>query len=137
MPNSNLVNGSLGIVQSFGTRVQMNLHGAQGAGVQQNEKAKELTEGLRPPLPQRYPVVLFSNGQKMLCAPASFEVLNGKGEVEATRDQVCVILQYFLRDKLLTVTWHPGTLDSCVGVVRAQVTGTDHRACESRSRQRV
>ena len=96
MGNTGLVNGSLGVVQSFEKHAQMNLHAAQRGEVQQNEKNKKMTEVQPPPLPQtRYPLVLFSNGQQMLCAPASFEVLNGRGEVEATRDQVCIIFYHF------------------------------------------
>jgi len=96
MGNTGLVNGSLGVVQSLEKHPQMNLHAAQGGEVQQNEKDKDMT-GLQllPLLQKRYPVVLFSNGQKMLCTPASFEVVNGRSEVEATRDQVCVILSPF------------------------------------------
>jgi hypothetical protein len=96
MGSRGLVNGSLGVVQGFEKRGQMNLHAAHRE-VQQNEENIEVTELQPPPPPPppppqtRYPVVLFSNGQQMLCAPAPFEVLNGKGEVEATRDQVCVI----------------------------------------------
>jgi hypothetical protein len=90
MTSPRLVNGSLGIVQGFETHGQTNLHTVQGAAVEQNEKGTVVTEGLRSPLaPQmRYPVVLFSNGQQKLCTPVSFQVLNSKGEVEATRDQV-------------------------------------------------
>jgi hypothetical protein len=81
----------------------MNLHAAQRGEIQQNEKSKGMPELQPPPLPQkRYPVVLFSNGQQKLCEPAAFEVLNGKGEVEATRDQVCVI---FLQDRPLTARY--------------------------------
>ncbi len=95
MGNTGLVNGSLGVIQSFEKHAQINLHAAQRGEVQPH---KEMTELQPPPPPQtRYPLVIFSNGQKMLCAPASFEVLNGKGEVEATRDQVCVIFQRFPR----------------------------------------
>ena len=90
MGNTGLVNGSLGVVQSFEKHSQMNLNTVQRGEIQHQERSKEITE-LQPPGPPqtRYPVVLFSNGQQMLCAPASFEVLNGRGEVEATRDQVC------------------------------------------------
>ena len=71
----------------------MNLHAVQGAGVQQDETGTVMAEERRPPpLQARYPVVLFSSGQQVLCSPVAFQVLNGKGEVEATRDQVCVIL---------------------------------------------
>ena len=99
--NSSLVNGSLGIVQSFETPAQVNQYAVQAAEGQQNEKKKETTEQLQP-----YPVVLFSNGQKMLCAPTSFQVLNGKGEVEATREQVCAILRHLPpKNKLLMATY--------------------------------
>ena len=89
MGNTGLVNGSLGVIQSFEKHAQMNLHAAQRGEAQRHNETTEP----QPPLPPqtRYPLVLFSNGQKMLCAPAPFEVLNGRGEVEATRDQVCII----------------------------------------------
>jgi hypothetical protein len=93
MSNTGLVNGSLGVIQSFEKHAQMNLHAVQRGEVEQNEQNNEMTGLLPAPPPQaRYPVVLFSNGRHMLCAPAPFEVLNGRGEVQATRDQVCVIL---------------------------------------------
>ena len=79
------MNGSLGIVQRFEANGQ---HILQTAAIQ---KGIEMAEGRRLPLPPRYPRVLFSNGQEVLCAPASFQVLNGKGEVEATRDQACAV----------------------------------------------
>ena len=92
MGNTGLVNGSLGVVQSFEQHAQMNLHAVQRGEVQHQGRSKEITEPQPPPPPQtRYPLVLFSNGQQMLCAPAPFDVLNGRGEVEATRDQVCAI----------------------------------------------
>ena len=92
MGNVGLVNGSLGVVQSFEGHAQMNLHAVQRGEVQDHGRSKEIPE-LQPPGPPqtRYPVVIFSNGKQMLCGPAPFEVLNGKGEVEATRDQVCTI----------------------------------------------
>jgi len=97
MANTGLVNGSLGVVQSFGKHAQMNLHATQREEVQPSEKNKEMTGALPPPPPpQRYPVVRFSNGQQMLCAPAPFEALNGSGEVEATRDQIPLILAWAL-----------------------------------------
>ena len=93
MAGPKLVNGSLGIVQGFETHAQVDLHAVQGAGVEQHGKGTVVAEDPRPPPPRqaRYPVVLFSNGQQKLCEPVSFQVFNGKGEVEATRDQVRVL----------------------------------------------
>ncbi|GJE87829.1 ATP-dependent DNA helicase PIF1 [Phanerochaete sordida] len=44
--------------------------------------------------PTPYPLVQFTNGRRMLCVPADFGVTNMKGQVEAHRRQVPLILAW-------------------------------------------
>lgn len=83
-----LVNGSVGRVVNFSAPRDARNHGADIARTQ-------LADGSREKIPEQileidhpFPVVEFPGGRRTLCIPATFEVMNGEGRVEAARDQV-------------------------------------------------
>jgi hypothetical protein len=111
MPNHTLVNGSIGVVIGFDSmghrysvitgdeRPEAYVHNIMDRPDAQDKfvitQTQELNskdpddEGNQCPISTpRWPIVRFTNGQVMQCIPASFEVVNIFGKMEATRHQV-------------------------------------------------
>lgn len=89
-----LVNGSLGrvidiltvadAIKKYGYFVrgqQQQENGASAAALVETEDGKQTDA-------QRFPIVEFTNSDKVQIQPAKFEVVNGAGVMEVSRDQV-------------------------------------------------
>lgn len=84
-----LVNGSLGIIKDFVTIQEAQ---KQGLPCLDDNLPKEQSHKSAVDLPhrgQKWPVVHFQKDDHvLLLTPTKFEVVNGLGDVEATREQV-------------------------------------------------
>ncbi|KAF7367213.1 ATP-dependent DNA helicase PIF1 [Mycena sanguinolenta] len=92
-----LVNGSTGVLEEFLTTRE-----ALERGYQVSEPQQEMPKNLLPlddavfSKNQPFPLVRFTNGAYLLCAPLSFSVEGFKGNCEAHRLQVPLILAWAL-----------------------------------------
>ncbi|KAF8225788.1 hypothetical protein L208DRAFT_405674 [Tricholoma matsutake] len=109
-----LVNGSLGKVMEFlTTREALDRHIAIAMPASlKNERPHQASQseyldlkpsfGLRPinsntfSNKERWPMVRFTNGSELLCSPVAFSVEGFKGNIEAHRFQVPLILAWAL-----------------------------------------
>lgn len=93
-----LVNGSVGKVDDFMRVTDAQLRGIQiGVVYREGQTSSQPARprGSAPPVPQhiqksnrQWPYVRFDNGLSLLCIPATFEVTNAQGRIEASREQV-------------------------------------------------
>lgn len=97
LEQGSLVNGSVGIVQSFmsskaAIKAGISIARIDSGGSNHYQPARELDveEGPDDPSSQGrvWPVVRFTNGRELLCIPLDFTVNNSMGIMEAQRDQV-------------------------------------------------
>jgi len=115
-----LVNGSMGVVIGFQSARDAVLERQRIVGIDWDDKrfrgrygqdvladvAKKLgmvspnqpSQGMQETrnftLDQQWPLVKFTNGQDLLCGPVSFTVTGIKGNLEASRSQVPLILSW-------------------------------------------
>lgn len=92
-----LVNGSVGKVVAFSTPRDALQHGSELARTKKGSGTEDHPEGEADEISTEilegknvWPLVEFSSGRRLLCVPASFEVNNLIGKVEAQREQVCI-----------------------------------------------
>ncbi|TFY70120.1 hypothetical protein EVJ58_g64 [Rhodofomes roseus] len=100
-----LVNGSVGKVTDFMTVQAALLRGIESGVINRTERGEPAPErtrngGLSPVPPHLlksgnlWPCVRFENGRSLLCIPCMFEVVNAQGRIEASREQVPLILAW-------------------------------------------
>lgn len=82
-----LVNGSVGRVVSFSAPRDARSRGVDIARTQLADGSREKISEQILEIDCPFPVVEFPGGRRTLCIPATFEVINGEGRVEAARDQ--------------------------------------------------
>lgn len=81
-----------------------------------------------------WPVVQFEGGRTLLCIPSTFDVNNVDGQMEARREQVCIL-------------WNPcrgqssffnsDSSDLSLGTQHPQVSGADSPASTSESKSHI
>ncbi|TFY70117.1 hypothetical protein EVJ58_g60 [Rhodofomes roseus] len=91
-----LVNGSVGRVVAFSTPRDAHARGVDIARTQLADGSREKISEDVLEIDYQFPIVDFPAKRRTLCIPASFEVINGEGRVEAARDQIPLILAWAL-----------------------------------------
>ncbi|PAV21915.1 dna repair and recombination pif1 [Pyrrhoderma noxium] len=99
LPNYGLVNGSLGRVIGFRTTEQAHKELIKMAIPDDKDKSngngvKNIPREQLKASPREWPLVQFTNGREYLCVPMKFEAVGVLGNVEATRNQVPLILAW-------------------------------------------
>jgi hypothetical protein len=94
-----LVNGSIGRVTGFSTYKEalagrINIPGA-------DENQNNFMSHLLKESEQVWPLVHFTNDEKILCVLADFTVNNAEGEMEARRSQVGITVICYLHPQLM------------------------------------